>query len=155
MTASKKSIPDIAIEIAPNEQYLVILRQLMKCLAEYFGLDCADTAKLEMCVDEACANSINAIQQHALEGRDQKVRIELDIQESCICVIVQDPGDNFSHHFDKASPFGESCDRTRRRGYGLKIIKTFMDEVHYFHDPKSGNQLRLKKFLTKEEIKEE
>ena len=148
MSKKHHSFPDFTIEFVPKANYLVLLRQLMNFLAEYLGFDENEALQLEMCLDEACSNSINAIEETG--DCSQKIRIEIEIGETSLRIVVIDAGKNFSHHFEKACPLTEDTDLTMRRGYGLKIIKTFMDEVQYIHHPGVGNQLHLTKYLSKE-----
>ncbi len=149
MSASSKKKPDIGIEITANPDMLVLIRGFANCLAEQLNLSPSDALKLELCVDEACSNSIQAIRR--IEGNQPctKVRIEVEINPDTLRIIISDGGENFNHFFQNADPLCPHTDRTKTRGYGLKIIKTFMDEVIYDHDPDLGNRLYLIKFITK------
>ncbi len=146
MPCNTERIPDIALEIVPKSNYLVLLRHLMKCLAHELRLTDEDAGQLEMCVDEACANSVEAMNKH---GILHPVRLEIEMEDHCVRFTICDNGLDYSHHFHQAKPMTEEADRSKRRGYGLRIIKTLMDEVDYFHDPQTGNRLYLVKYLTK------
>ena len=74
------------------------------------------------------------------------VRIEITLLEQGLKIAVVDRGRDFADHFEKAVPFHDGTDRTRHRGYGLQIIKTCMDEVHYSHETDRGNRLVLTKY---------
>lgn len=140
--------PDIVVEFAAQPQYLALIRTFIGCFCSHLGLASEEALQLEICVDEACANSIEGIQ--ALEGTHPKtrIRIELTLHDNGVQLSVVDQGRDFSYHFRKAAPLADYSDRTRRRGYGLQIIKTLMDDVHYSHDPGLGNRLSFVKYFS-------
>ncbi len=140
--------PDIAVEICPKHQLLVLVRQMVNALAENLGLSKEDTLQLVLCVDEACANSIQAVQEIGSENPAEKIRLEIKVQPESLHVTIIDCGKDFTHSLQKAGPLSDDTDRTKKRGYGLQIIKTFMDEVEYVHEPGSGNKLSLMKRIT-------
>lgn len=141
--------PDITIDIYPNSQFLCIVRQFINAIAHNFGLTDEESLQIEMCVDEACANSIEHMKKKPLRAGNSCVKIGVKIDKRQLHIMIQDRGDDFTEHFQKAAPFTEISDRTRKRGYGLQIIKTFMDEVHYFHSPEQGNLLYLIKNISR------
>lgn len=147
MPCEASRTPDIALEIVPKSNYLILLRNLLNCLAQQLQLSDEDSGLLEMCLDEACANSIDAMNRN---GVPHPVRVEVEIKDNCVCFTVCDNGHDYSHHFQQAKPMDNLTDRTKRRGYGLRIIKTLMDEVDYSYDPQMGNRLYLVKYLTRE-----
>lgn len=120
---------------------------MVNSLSNDLGFSEQDAMQLEMAVDEACANSIASIQEKEGDTPETKVRLEISVQQHCLRLAIVDSGNNFREQYEKAVPFHEETDRTRERGYGLQIIKTFMDEVHYIHDPNYGNKLILTKYL--------
>ncbi|MGC9326726.1 MAG: ATP-binding protein, partial [Candidatus Hinthialibacter sp.] len=128
------SVPDIAIEIAPNARNLSIVRHFIGSLAYDLRFSSEEALQLEMCVDEACANSIEGINNRDGNLSSSCVRIELIIKKDAIHIVIKDRGSDFSQALSKASPLHDFSDRTRQRGYGLQIIKTFMDVVDYVHD---------------------
>ena len=139
--------PEIAIEFTAHPEFLVIVRHMVGCLAEHAGFSAEDAMQLVLCVDEACSNSIQAIQEKEGSRPKTKVRLVIQNQPTCICFSVHDSGSDFTHHFEKAVALPEGMECAKKRGYGLQIIKTFMDEVHYVHHPEAGNHLRLTKYL--------
>ncbi|MFB3788951.1 MAG: ATP-binding protein [bacterium] len=148
MSGTPTRKPCIAIEIAPNPQFLSLLRRFAGCMARELNLSEEEALQLELCLDEACANSIEGtlLKQGKFDG--SCIRIELRIQTDALEITVRDCGDDFTSAFQKARALHEFTDRTRKRGYGLQIIKTFMDRVHYRYDPEKGNELRFIKFIT-------
>lgn len=140
--------PDIVLEIKPSLANLAIIRNIINSVSECLGMSCEDTLQFEMAVDEACANSIASILEKEGDTPASFARLQIGIDAHRVCVQVLDTGDCFKEHYENAAPFDDSTDRNRRRGYGLQIIKTFMDEVDYIHEPGTGNRLVLTKYLT-------
>ncbi|MEW6236812.1 MAG: ATP-binding protein [Candidatus Omnitrophota bacterium] len=149
MGASIERNADISIEISAHLQYLALVRSFANCLAKHLNLAAEEAVQLEMCLDEACANSIEAIREVEGEHPRTKVRIDVEIKNDHFRITIHDNGKDFSRNFAEALPLCPSSDRTRTRGYGLQIIKTLMDEVHYVHDPQAGNRLHLVKFFAR------
>ncbi|MDX9755359.1 MAG: ATP-binding protein [bacterium] len=139
---------DISLEITAQPQYLSVIRHFISCLAQELNFSTEEALQLEMCVDEACANSICAI--HDKEGPEPKTKVKVDIliDPSSLKITIHDSGKDFSPHFQKALPIDEHTDRTQFRGYGLQIIKTFMDDVQYDRDPAAGNHLHMIKYFS-------
>lgn len=138
---------DLAIEISADSRWLLLVREYVNLLARQLDLTHEEALQLEMCVDEACSNSIHAVQKLHADPDKCKVRLELRLADEHIRVTVIDCGGDFSEHFHNALPMTGLTDRTRKRGYGLQIIKTLMDEVSYEHDPHHGNRLHFTKFV--------
>lgn len=153
MSKAQQHRPQLALEIAAQPEWLGMVRQFISLISTNLGLNMEDSVQLEMSVDEACANSIEGMQSLKLPEHSCRVRIEVDIDEESVSITITDQGHDFTEHFHKARPLHHETDRTRRRGYGLQIIKTFMDDVHYEHDGNKGNRLRLIKYLPRERVK--
>jgi len=120
----------------------------MNCLANHLGIPEKEALQLEICIDEACANSIQAIRDIEGNNPSTKVRIEVKICVESLRITVRDKGKDFSTSFNKAVPLSDFSDRTKKRGYGLQIIKTLMDDVQYQHEPEMGNSLHLVKYFS-------
>ncbi len=138
----------ITIELPARTEYLVLVRHFVCSMARYMGFEADDVNQIEIALDEACANSIRAIQQQAPARGDALLRLEFHRSSDCLDITVIDNGNSFSEHFDRQVPMDELVGRFQTSGYGLQIIKTFMDHVDYQHLPNEGNRLRLKKNLT-------
>lgn len=148
MSPAGAPAPDISIEIAPNARNLAIVRHFTCSLAHDLKLSNEESLQLEMCVDEACSNSIDGILKREGNSANSCVRIEISLKSNAIHIVIRDCGNDFSNAFEKASPLHDFSDRLRKRGYGLQIIKTFMDIVDYVYDPQYGNTLYLVKYFS-------
>jgi len=102
--------------------------------------------QLELAVDEACAN----VMEHAYGSdatHEVTVKAVLDADEVEIRVIDTGKG------FEPSNVLQEGLDslvsQGRSGGLGMRIIKRFMDEVHYEIVPGQKNELRMIKRLRK------
>ena len=139
---------DIAIDISSYAKNLRIVRHFFGALAKDLEFSDEEALQIELCVDEVCANSIEGIRKREGDAPHSRVRIELKVNHDALHIVVLDKGGDFSQAFQKAEPLHDFTDRTHKRGYGLPIIKTFMDEIDYQYDSQSGNRLHLIKRIT-------
>lgn len=137
----------IRIQFPASTHYLVLIRQFISSLAHELGFLSGDIAKIELALDEACSNSIRAIR--ALEGESPItwLQLEINVDRRCLAITVRDNGTDFSRQFNSDTPLEDLIGSMRTSGYGLRIIKTCMDEVTYEHQPGAGNFLHLVKYV--------
>ncbi len=134
---------DIAIDFSSDAKNLVIVRHFFGALAQDLDFSNEEALQIELCVDEVCANSIEGIRKLEGDAPHSRVRIEIKIDIDALHIVVFDNGGDFSQALHKAAPLHEYTDRSHKRGYGLQIIKTFMDEIEYHYDSRSGNRLHM------------
>lgn len=137
----------IVIELPAALDYLVLVRHFICSLAHHMGFDQENVNKIELALDEACSNSVRAIQSREGSHPQTKLRLEIVAAENALEIIVIDNGACFTEHFERSVAMEELVRRCQTRGYGLQIIKTCMDEVQYMHLPEQGNRLVLRKVL--------
>lgn len=137
----------IVIELPPQSAYLVLIRHFICSIAQHMGFESADVHQIELAIDEACSNSIRAIQEREGPGAHTMLRLEITPRHDAIDIVVVDNGACFSEHFDRHVQLDELVARFQTGGYGLQIIKTCMDDVYYEHVPEQGNRLQLTKKL--------
>ena len=140
-----RSSQAIRVALPVSTHYLVLVRQFISSLAQQTGFQTSDIAKIELALDEACANSIRAIRE--VEGDNPQTTLKLEVRavEGCMSISVYDNGHDFSPQFNSETPMDTLVGSMRTSGYGLRIIKTCMDEVNYQHESGKGNVLHLVK----------
>lgn len=136
----------IRIELPASTHYLVLVRHFISSLAHQIGFMSADIAKIELALDEACSNSIRAICETEGDCPTTRLQLEIEADKRRLAINIRDNGSDFSRHFNSETPLEDLVGSMRTSGYGLRIIKTCMDEVVYEHRPGSGNLLRLVKY---------
>ena len=134
------------LEVPSSTENLSIIRDFVVAIGKRAGMEPGDVAKLELAVDEGCANVI----EHAY-SRDttKEVSVCASFDQHAIHIVIVDSGKGF----DPASvehPKLESMAAARRSGgLGMRLIKSLMDEVHYEIVPGVKNELRMVKRLRK------
>lgn len=136
----------LRLDVAADPEWLSYIRHCIEGVTAHLDCPEEDALQIEMSVDEACANSIDAMRRLAISPNEARVCVKLWVEENQLHIQVQDCANSFFDAFQRAMPISDYTDRTQRRGYGLQIIKTFMDAVHYEHCSQNGNLL----FMTKQ-----
>ncbi len=138
----------IVIEIPARLDYLVLVRHFICSYAQHVGFDLENVNKIELALDEACANSIRAIQQCEGGAPETLLRLEITQTPNAMSIIVIDNGQCFVEDFERRVSIQDMVKNFKTCGYGLQIIKSCMDDVQYEHLPQEGNRLSLTKFLS-------
>lgn len=120
----------------------VLIREFVTAVGQQTGLDEADVGRLELAVDEACANVI----EHAYDHDDtQELVVRASFDRETIHIVVEDEG----RGFDPGSVPQERLERPiagrRSGGLGMRLIKSLMDEVRYEFVPGRKNELHMLK----------
>jgi serine/threonine-protein kinase RsbW len=136
------------LRVPSSTENLAMIRDFVGKIGERAGLTPAELVRLELAVDEACANVI----EHAYGSDDRRevtVKVKVDSEEIEIEIVDTGRG------FDPASIEQVNLDQlvTNRKsgGLGMRLIRSVMDEVQYQIVPGQKNELRMVKRLKKKE----
>jgi serine/threonine-protein kinase RsbW len=134
------------LDVPSSTQNLALIRDFVTRIAGQAGLDEADIAKLELAVDEACANVI----EHAY-GHDatKQVTVRAVFDEDVLRIHVVDTGAGFVPGDVPQEELREMIEKRRTGGLGMRLIRSLMDEVHYEIEPGKKNELRMVKKLNR------
>ncbi len=134
------------LKIPSQTDNLEIIREFVAKIAERYGFDDEDVSKIELAVDEACANVI----KHAY-GKNQRKPIDIIIKVDArkLTVIVSDRGKGFDPRSMKVPDMKEYLSEMRVGGLGLYLMETLMDEVEFDIKPGKRNQVKLVKYIDK------
>ncbi len=149
----KKSTGKLSIQSPGRGPYLKHIRRLVSDLASQVGFSEAEIAKIEMAVDEACSN----ILEHSYapqktwrwQHREPEIRMEVGIEHGCLVIEINDHGQGFDFANYQPAKMDDQLKSMARGGYGIFIMRSFMDEVEYTSNDQTGNTLRLVKYLKK------
>jgi len=132
--------------VPSSTENLALIREFVTGVAAQAGLDTQDIAKLELAVDEACANVI----EHAY-GHDatKEVTVRAVVDEENLRIHVVDTGRGFDPAAVPQPDLETMISDRRTGGLGLRVIKTLMDEVHYEIIPGTKNELHMTKRIRK------
>ncbi len=123
-----------------------MIRDFVKSIGTQSGMGDMEVARLEMAVDEACSN----VMEHAYNADSTKeVSIRATVDEDSVQIEVIDTGKGFDPSSIEQLKLEDLVSRKRTGGLGMRLMKSFMDEVHYAIVPGVKNELRMVKRLNK------
>ncbi len=135
-----------ALHVPSSTENLSMIRDFVKSIGTQSGMDDMEVARLELAVDEACAN----VMEHAYDDDTSKeVKIRAIVDEKCVQIEVIDTGKGFDPATVEQLKLKELVTAKRSGGLGMRLMKSFMDEVHYEVQPGVKNELKMVKRLKK------
>ena len=136
-----------ALTVPSSTENLALIREFVGSIAQQSGMNASDSGKLELAVDEACANVI----EHAY-GNDttKEVIIRATLDEESLSIDVEDTGHGFDPNAVKQEELEELVNKRKTGGLGMRLMKTLMDEVRYEIEPGKKNALHMSKRLKKD-----
>lgn len=135
-----------SLHVPSSTENLALIREYVTTIGTSAGLSDSDVAKLELAVDEACANVIEHAYGHDLT---KEVTVRAIFDENTLSIIVEDTGRGFDPSSIKQEELQELIAKHKSGGLGLRLIQTLMDEVHYEIIPGQKNELHMKKHIRK------
>lgn len=135
-----------SLHVPSSTQNLSMIRDFVKAIGTQSHLDDLEVTQLEMAVDEACANVI----EHAYNSDSTKeVSIRATVDDDELQIIVIDTGRGFDPNSVEQSKLEDLISAKRTGGLGMRLMKLFMDEVHYETVKGVKNELKMVKKLRK------
>ena len=134
------------LKVPSSTENLALIREFVGSIAQQSGFDTSDVGKLELAIDEACANVI----EHAY-GHDtsKEVIIRATLDDETLRIDVEDTGRGFDPELIEEEKLEQLVNKRRSGGLGMRLMKTLMDEVHYEIEPGKKNELHMVKKLRK------
>lgn len=133
-----------SLQVPSSTENLAIIRDFVNRVGEQSGLDESELAKLELAVDEACANVIEHAYGH---NKTEEVKVRATFDEHEIRIEVIDAGQGFDPDSIDEEEVADLIKKGKTGGLGLRLIRSLMDEVHYEIQPGKVNELRMVKKL--------
>ena len=149
--AVKQSAGALSMHTPGHSSYLEYIRSMVCSLSRTVGFSEEEVAKIEMSVDEACSNII----EHAYEPetkwcwqhRAPEIRLNMRVENKQLIIEINDHGQRFDFTAHCHDSIEEGLRSMHTGGYGISIIRQFMDEVGYTSSDTTGNTVRLIKYL--------
>ena len=153
---------DIEIQCPVQTRTLAVLRAFAAAVATQMGFDDEEADKIEMAVDEACANVVRHAYKHLGVSPDLPaerqtpdpethrscvLKVRIAFTEDCLEIAIIDHGIGQNNTPPGVSSVEEFTARGGGGGLGVYIIRNFMDEVAYEYPPECGTRLTMKKYL--------
>lgn len=134
------------LQVPSSTENLALIREFVITVGKQARMSDDDVSKLELAVDEACANVIEHAYGHDIT-KEVDVRAVFDEDEVRISVIDSGRG------FDPAKVDEETVEqlvaKRKSGGLGFRLIKTLMDDVSYEIVPGQKNELHMTKKIRK------
>ena len=135
-----------SLHVPSSTENLSMIRDFVKSIGLQSGMGDMDVARLELAVDEACAN----VMEHAYDADDTKeVSIRAIVDDASVQIEVIDSGKGFDPAAVEQLKLEELVSAKRTGGLGMRLMKSFMDEVHYEMKTGVKNELKMVKWLHK------
>jgi serine/threonine-protein kinase RsbW len=149
----KQSTNKLQLQTPSDGSYLSYIRGLVADLARKVGFPDEEVAKIEMAVDEACSNIVEHAYSPKKEWRwkhrDPAIRMDVRAEGDRLIVEINDHGQKFDFATYRPDSIEKRLEQMLPHGYGVFIMRKFMDEVQYSSNDETGNTLRLVKHLKK------
>jgi serine/threonine-protein kinase RsbW len=137
-TSGQGLIFTLVLPIQPESE-LVAVRALEQ-IATYSDMDEAGLEKMKTALIEACINA----GEHS-QSFEKKIRIGFEVRPEAIEVVVEDRGQAFDPLAVQARLVRDLDPLSQKRGRGLVLIKTLMDEVRFEKTEKGTRLYMIKK----------
>ena len=128
----------IVLDLPSEASVLNLVRAALRAVtddARRVRLDAREVDEVQVALQEACTNAI----RHAHQGDPRRrFRVELRRLDEALEILVRDTGAPFDLDAKK-TPLPEAL---QEGGYGVRIMRSWMDEVILTRD-EGGNVLRL------------
>ncbi len=136
------------LQVPSSTENLALIREFVTSAAQQAGFDQSEIAKLELAVDEACANVI----EHAYGGQDatKEVIVRVTFDHETLSIDIEDTGRGFDPDEIRPEELEQLISKRKTGGLGMRLMKTLMDEVRYEIEPGKKNALHMTKRLRKE-----
>lgn len=119
----------------------------IECVTEWArkaGFDEGALYKIQLAVDEACANVVD----HAYTGVEPgDIEVSCRLDDQLLTIQVRDWGQGFDLGGVKDPDLEAPLEERSLGGLGLFLVRQVMDEVQFTSDPEQGNELMMSKRL--------
>jgi serine/threonine-protein kinase RsbW len=135
------------LQVPSSTENLALIREFVATVGKQARMSDDDVSKLELAVDEACANVIEHAYGHDIT-KEVDVRAVFDEDEVRISVI--DSGRGFDPAKVDEDTVEQLIAKRKSGGLGFRLIKSLMDDVSYEIVPGQKNELHMTKKIRKE-----
>ena len=134
------------LHVPSSTENLALIREFVASVGMQAGLTEDEVAKIELAVDEGCANVIEHAYGHDLT---KEVVVRAIVDEDKLWIKVVDTGRGFDPSKVPDEDLQHLVEQRKSGGLGMRLMKTLMDEVYYEIVPGEKNELNMMKRLRK------
>ncbi len=124
-------IPNVCLNLANRPENVLVVRQALTGVAENLGLDAVEANDLNTAVTEAANNVV----QHAYEGEEGPLEVEVYALQGAVEVVVRDHGIGIRPHAEDSD--------AAHPGIGLPVIHALTQRVEFSNLAGSGTEVRM------------
>ena len=135
----------VKLKIEASLENLSVISSVISAAMEQVHIDGAIIPKVLLAVDEACTNIV----LYAYPKRKGYIRLACWLNGDDFVVSIEDKGRPFNPCLVPAPELDVTLEDRRVGGLGIYFMRKFMDEISYEYDPRTGNQLVMRKRLPK------
>jgi anti-sigma regulatory factor (Ser/Thr protein kinase) len=126
------------LHVPSSTENLSMIRDFVRSIGTQSGMGDLEVARLEMAMEHAYSSDST-----------KEVSIQATVDETALRVVVVDTGKGFDPAAVEQKKLEDLISAKRTGGLGMRLIKSFMDEVHYAMVPGVKNELTMVKLLAK------
>jgi len=131
------------LKVEANLENLSVISSVVSEAMNQAKIDAAIIAKVLLAVDEACTN----IALYAYPERKGYIRLTCWLNHDDFVISIEDKGKPFNPCSVPPPELDAKLDDRKVGGLGIYFMRKFMDEISYKYDPKTGNQLTMRKHI--------
>jgi len=136
------------LHVPSSTENLAMIRDFVGGIGQRAGMSPGDLVKLELAVDEACANVI----EHAYGSDDtREVTVKATLDSEQVQIEIVDTGRGLDPTTIEQADLEQLAAKRKSGGLGMRLIRSVMDEVQYQIVPGEKNELRMVKRLKKKD----
>jgi serine/threonine-protein kinase RsbW len=138
MAEIAKACPNVWLTLPGRAENVLVVRQALNGISELLALDAIEANDLNTAVTEACNNVV----QHAYEGEEGPLEVEVYVLAGAIGVVVRDHGIGLQLAAN-CEDEDEGLDAGRSAGIGLPVIHALTRELELAEPPGGGTEVRM------------
>jgi serine/threonine-protein kinase RsbW len=131
------------LKVEANLESLSVISSVISEAMKQANIDAAIIPKVLLAVDEACTN----IALYAYPEQKGYIRLACWLDHDDFVISIEDKGKPFNPCSVPPPELDVDLDDRRVGGLGIYFMRKFMDEISYKYDPKTGNQLTMRKHV--------
>jgi serine/threonine-protein kinase RsbW len=135
-------VNDKVLVITSRTENLSKVRDFINYQALNAGFNSGDVQDIILAVDEAVTNIIKHSYSFDPKG---EIKLEIDINNNEFIITITDKGKSFDPTSVPEPDIRKYQREHRVGGFGLYLMKKFMDDVNYTSIPDNYNKVALKK----------
>ncbi|OQX95393.1 hypothetical protein B6I21_05660 [candidate division KSB1 bacterium 4572_119] len=133
------------LKIPSKTDNLELIRTFVSRISEMVGFTDDDVYKIELAVDEACANVI----KHAYK-KEEEINLVIELDYKKLTIIISDQGIGFDVNKILNRDIKNYLAQMKVGGLGIHLIHALMDEVEFRSEPGRKTEVKMVKYFVKD-----